>query len=89
LEYARVNTQDIAVSTDPWGCEASFDVPAPWELHDNCDDSPEYTVTGPAGVTIVGSFEEGYTAIGAPKGEHTFNYVAYDCSGQYTTSSSS
>jgi len=56
-------------------------VPAPWELHDNCDDSPEYTVTGPAGVTIVGSFEEGYTAIGAPKGEHTFNYVAYDCCG--------
>ncbi len=74
-------TQDVTVSTDAWGCEASFEAPLPWELHDNCDSYPEYYITGPAGVTIEGSFEEGYVISGAPKGTHTFNYIAYDCCG--------
>ncbi len=80
-EAPTLITQDVTVSTDAWGCEASFEAPLPWELHDNCDSYPEYYITGPAGVTIEGSFEEGYVISGAPKGTHTFNYIAYDCCG--------
>ncbi len=80
-EAPTLITKDVTVSTDAWGCEASFPAPLPWELHDNCDSYPEYTITGPAGVTIEGSFEEGYVISGAPKGTHTFNYIAYDCCG--------
>ena len=56
-------------------------LPAPWELHDNCDSAPKYDVSGPAGVSIEGTFEDGFVVIGAPKGTHTFNYIAYDCCG--------
>ncbi len=80
-EAPTLETQDITVSTDAWGCEASFEVPSPWELHDNCDSSPRYSVSGPAGIAIGGSFENGYVAIGVPKGSHTFAYIAYDCCG--------
>ena len=68
-------------STNPWDCVASFDLPTVWELKDNCDAAPTYTVSGPAGVAIVGDVSTGFTAIGAPKGEHTFTYTAYDCCG--------
>jgi len=78
-EAPTLGTQDITLSTDPWGCSVDFDVPAPWELHDNCDSNPKYSVSGPAGVLIIGSMETGYTALGTPKGVHTFYYVAYDC----------
>ncbi len=80
-EAPTLITKDVTVSTDAWGCEASFPAPLPWELHDNCDSYPEYTITGPAGVTIEGNFEEGYVISGTPKGTHTFNYIAYDCCG--------
>ena len=78
-EAPTLGTQDITLSTDPWGCSVDFDVPLPWELHDNCDSNPKYSVTGPAGVLIIGSMESGFTVIGAPKGVNTFYYVAYDC----------
>ena len=39
-EAPTLITQDITVSTDAWGCEASFPAPLPWELHDNCDSIP-------------------------------------------------
>jgi len=77
--------QDITVSTDPWGCAADIDVPMPWELHDNCTDDVDYTVSGPAGVVIVGDSESGYVALNVPKGEHTFYYTAFDCCGNVTT----
>ena len=80
-EAPTLVTQDVTVSTDPWGCEATFPAPEPWELHDNCDSYPEYEISGPAGVSIDGTFETGYTIVGAPKGVHTFNYIAYDCCG--------
>jgi subtilisin-like proprotein convertase family protein len=76
---------DVTVSTDPWGCEANIEVPQPWELHDNCTDDLTYTVSGPAGVVIVGDAETGYTALGAPKGVHTFTYTASDCCGNVTS----
>jgi len=50
-------------------------------LHDDCDYAPMYTVTGPAGVTITGNMADGFIALGAPKGVHTFNYIAFDCCG--------
>ncbi|MEM9547419.1 MAG: proprotein convertase P-domain-containing protein [Bacteroidota bacterium] len=71
--------KDITVSTDPWGCEANIEIPQPWELHDDCTDDLDYTVSGPAGVIIVGDSESGYVALGAPKGVHTFTYTAVDC----------
>ena len=80
-EAPTLISEDITVSVDPWNCRADFAVPAPWELHDNCDYTPEYSVHGPGGVLISGNSEDGYYAEGAPKGEHTFYYTAYDCCG--------
>jgi hypothetical protein len=77
--------KDVTVSTDPWGCEANIDIPQPWELHDDCTDDLTYTVSGPAGVIIVGDATDGYTALGAPKGVHTFTYTASDCCGNVTS----
>jgi hypothetical protein len=76
---------DVTVSTDPWSCTANVEIPEPWELHDNCDYEVEYTVSGPAGVVIVGDQESGYIALGAPKGVHTFTYTASDCCGNTTS----
>jgi len=78
-------TKDITVSTDPWGCEANIELDNPWELHDACDFNPTWTVSGPAGVVIVGSMADGFTALGAPKGVHTFVYTASDCCGNTTS----
>ncbi len=77
--------KDVTVSTDPWGCEANIEIPQPWELHDDCTDDITYTVSGPAGVIIVGDAATGYTALGAPKGDHTFTYTAVDCCGNVTS----
>ncbi len=77
--------QDITVSTDPWGCEANIEIPQPWELHDNCTDNLSYSVSGPAGVIIVGDAATGFTALGVPKGSFTFIYTAYDCCGNVTS----
>jgi hypothetical protein len=77
--------KDTTVSTRPWDCTAEFGLPQPWELHDNCDIAPSWYVVGPAGVQITGNAEDGYTAVGAPKGVHTFTYVAEDCCGNTTS----
>ncbi len=77
--------KDVTVSTDPWGCEANIAIPQPWELHDDCTDNLTYSVSGPAGVIIVGDAADGYTALGAPKGTHTFTYTASDCCGNVTS----
>ncbi|MFT6333642.1 MAG: hypothetical protein ACJATI_000370 [Halioglobus sp.] len=77
--------KDVTVSTDPWGCAANIEIPQPWELHDVCTDDLTYTVSGPAGVIIVGDAATGYTALGVPKGDHTFTYTASDCCGNTTS----
>ena len=77
--------KDTTVSTRPWDCLAQFNLPQPWELHDNCDIAPTWYVLGPAGVDIVGNAEDGYIASGAPLGLHTFTYVAEDCCGNRTS----
>ncbi|MFT4533889.1 MAG: hypothetical protein ACJA1A_000067 [Saprospiraceae bacterium] len=77
--------KDVTVSTDPWGCEANVEIPQPWELHDDCTDDVTYTVSGPAGVVIVGDATIGYTALGVSKGTSTFIYTASDCCGNVTS----
>ncbi|MDF1697713.1 MAG: T9SS type A sorting domain-containing protein [Saprospiraceae bacterium] len=79
-EAPTIDAKDITVSTDPWVCEGNFFLPAPLILHDNCTDFVEYEVTGPAGVIIIWDAQANlYFATGAPKGIHTFNYIASDC----------
>mgnify|MGYP000350543667 FL=1 len=79
-EAPTVVANDITVSTDAWSCESTFFLPAPEILHDACTDFVDYVVTGPAGVTIVWNAQNNlYLASGAPKGVHTFNYIASDC----------
>ncbi|MBK9149499.1 MAG: T9SS type A sorting domain-containing protein [Saprospiraceae bacterium] len=84
--------KDTTVSTRPWDCTADFFVPNPWELHDNCDINPEWTVKGPVGVQIVPAVQVvngqvqphpvyKWRAVGAPKGVHTFRYTLVDCCG--------
>lgn len=77
--------KDTIVSTAPWYCAADFDLPRPWELHDNCDINPTYYVSGPGIVTITGNPVDGYRAKGAPKGQHVFCYTASDCCGNIAT----
>lgn len=77
---------DITVSTDPWQCVGNFFLPAPSILHDDCTDFVEYTVTGPAGVSITyNTANDLWLVTGAPKGVHTFTYVATDCCGNIGT----
>lgn len=79
-EDPTIQANDITVSTDPWVCEGNFYLPAPTILHDNCTSFVTYEVTGPAGVTIIWDAQANlYLATGAPKGNHTFLYTAFDC----------
>ncbi|MBK6566016.1 MAG: T9SS type A sorting domain-containing protein [Saprospiraceae bacterium] len=85
LEAPTFILKDTIVSTSPWYCAADFDLPRPWELHDNCDINPTYYVSGPGIVTITGNQVDGYRAKGAPKGQHIFCYTAEDCCGNIST----
>ncbi len=74
------------ISVSPWGCVASGQLPEPEHLFDDCAASEglSYTVTGPIGVVITSTNGDGlppYSVVGAPKGEHTFVYTAFDCCG--------
>ncbi len=73
---AIFNTSVFQYSVDPWGCAASFALPVPDILHDNCDSDITYTVHGPAGVLITGN-----NAVNVPVGSHTFTYDVSDCCG--------
>jgi hypothetical protein len=84
--------KDTTVSTRPWDCTADFFIPNPWELHDNCDINPSWSVKGPVGVQIVPAVQVvngvaqphpvyKWRAVGAPKGVHTFKYTFVDCCG--------
>jgi hypothetical protein len=79
-EAPTVQAQDMTVSTSPWVCEANFYLQAPSILHDDCTNFVEYTVSGPAGVTITYDSQfDLYYASNLPKGMHTFVYTASDC----------
>ena len=85
-EAPTVEAKDVTVSVDPWTCSANFLLPTPDILHDNCDANPSYTVTGPVGVNIRLDVPSGrWLVTGAPKGTHTFTYIAKDCCGNTGT----
>jgi hypothetical protein len=82
--------KDTMVSTRPWDCTADFYLPNPWELHDDCDIDPKWSVKGPVGVTMVDLRPNGvvvsgvryyFRALGAPCGDHIFKYTLTDCCG--------
>ncbi len=84
-ENPEITAPNITLSVNPWGCVASGPLPAPEHLFDACAKDLTYTVSGPAGVSII-SVGDGYALIGAPKGEHTFTYTAEDCCGNVGSS---
>ncbi len=79
------------VSASPWGCAASFILPVPEHLKDNCSSDVTYTVYGkPGTVTDVSSspYFDGanWVVAGLPKGgPHEYTYVAEDCCGNSTS----
>jgi len=82
LDAPTIDAEDQQASTNPWDCISNFYLDAPVVLHDDCTDFVEYTVSGPAGVTITWSptFQRYYVE-GAPKGIHQFTYTGSDCCG--------
>jgi hypothetical protein len=74
------DTDEITVSTSPWGCGSVFTPPSPSILHDNCDDNPTYTVVGPVGSTVNGNEISGLGI-----GTHVVTYFAEDCCGNVGT----
>ncbi|MBC7883846.1 MAG: hypothetical protein H7X99_00120, partial [Saprospiraceae bacterium] len=85
-EAPTVVANDVTVSVDPWTCASNFLLPAPEILHDNCSSVVTYTVQAPLGVGVVFDIPTGrYLVIGAPKGVHTFTYIARDCCGNIGT----
>jgi len=73
--------KDTIVSTRPWDCTADIVLPPVWELHDNCDIAPTYTVkSATPGITVVKVGNQ-WRAFGIPCGEYEFKYTAVDCCG--------
>lgn len=87
LDAPTAILKDTIVSTAPWYCEGDFFVPNPWELHDNCDANPTWTVrVTTAGAQVVPALLNGkphplykYRVIGLAKGTHTLVYTLSDC----------
>ena len=81
------NMTSMVAGAHPWGCVAEFDLPNPAKLTDNCSNTVDFTVTGPANVSFVPV--EGTPGIwrvsGAPVGSHTYTYTASDCCGNEST----
>jgi Dockerin type I domain len=73
--------KDTIVSTRPWDCTADIVLPPVWELHDNCDGAPTYSVkSATPGITVVKVGTQ-WRAFGIPCGEYEFKYAAVDCCG--------
>lgn len=80
VKAPTVVAKDITVSTDPWGCAANIDFPAPTVLKDDCSSVVDYRVEGPAGIQMVyQTSTKTWLGLNVPKGVHTFYYKAYDC----------
>ena len=86
----------FTVSASPWGCAATFYLPVPEHLHDNCSADVTYRVYGKPG-TVAEDVSSPYydAAAGAwrvdalPKdgSPHEYIYEASDCCGNLSTSS--
>jgi len=82
---------EITVSASPWGCAASFILPVPEHLRDNCSEDVTYTVYGAPGTSTSEDaspvFENGqWRVYGLPKSMEpaTYIYAAEDCCGNIT-----
>ena len=81
-EGPQIDGPDQTVSVDPWACTATYKIPDPEHLLDNCDKDPIWSVIAPTGVEIVNGY-----AVDLPKGETTLTYLAEDCCGNQSSSS--
>ncbi len=86
----------MTVSASPWGCAATFYLPVPEHMHDNCSEDVYYRIYGkPGTVTEVDAGPYYDAAAGAwrvdglPKAgsPHEYIYEAYDCCGNIYTRS--
>ena len=85
-EAPQVEAEGFSVSVNPWNCEADFSMPAPTVLHDACTEDVSYTVSGPAGTTLLApntsaNSSDFWIVFGAPQGVNVFTYTASDCCG--------
>jgi hypothetical protein len=86
-EAPSISATGFTVSTDPWGCQATFTLPVPG-LHDNCDGDITYTAHGPPGVLVYFDGAD-WQVSGAPKSQMDpvtgdlipwiFTFSATDC----------
>jgi len=75
------SVKDTIVSTRPWDCSADLVLPPVWELHDNCDIAPTYTVkSSTPGISVIKVGNQ-WRAFGVPCGVYEFKYTAIDCCG--------
>ncbi len=71
---------------DPWTCLGDFPLNAPDHIQDDCSHVEEYWVTGPGTISSIN--EDGkapWKVVGAPKGDHIYQYHAQDCCGNVGT----
>lgn len=85
-EAPTIEATDVDGSVNPWTCMADISLPPPTLLHDACTVNLSYTISGPAGVTLLPPNSSSnptnhYIATGIPIGDHVFTYTASDCCG--------
>jgi len=85
-EAPQVEAEGFSVSVNPWNCQADFSLPAPTLLKDSCTEDVSYTVSGPAGTTLLApntsaNSSDFWIVFGAPQGVNVFTYTASDCCG--------
>ncbi len=85
-----IEAEGFSASVNPWNCLGDFSLPAPTLLHDLCTANLTYTVSGPAGTTLIApntpaNQTDFWVVFGAPKtmpGQpNIFTYTASDCCG--------
>jgi len=85
-----IEAEGFDVSVNPWNCLGDFSMPAPTLLHDLCTSDLSYTISGPAGTTLLApntpaNSSDFWVVFGAPKTSagqpNIFTYTASDCCG--------
>ena len=82
----ELSLNDALYSVDPWNCTVDALLPAPEHLNDDCDNDVTYYIGNTGGYDVTGDYENGYTVVGLPLGEHTIEYKSEDCCGNVGTS---
>jgi hypothetical protein len=73
--------KDTTVSTRPWDCTADVFVPELWELYDNCDLKPTYTLASADPWVRTALVGGRWRASGLRLGANTLQWVLRDCCG--------